>query len=122
MAKVRSPIELGRTGEELALKYLQRKKYRILSQRFRFMRGEIDIIAEKDNTLVFIEVKTRRNTKFGFPEEAVTQKKQKQIRRIAQGYLARYNKQDAACRFDVLSVLVSENNKIKIDHFVNAFE
>lgn len=122
MPKVRSPIELGKDGEDFALKYLLKKKYRILTQRYRFMRGELDIIAEKNNEIIFIEVKTRRNLKFGSPEEAVTATKQKQIRRIAQGYLTQHNILDTACRFDVISVLIYKNGKFRLEHIKNAFE
>jgi len=116
-----SAYDFGKSGEEIALKYLKNKKYRIVAKSFRFFRGEIDIIAYDQNTLVFIEVKTRKNKKFGLPEESVTPLKQRQIRRIAQGFLAKNNLYDIECRFDVLSLLFNEKDDCEINHIQNAF-
>ena len=73
----------GREGERIAVDYLTEKGYRILRRNYRFGRGEIDIIAQDGTELVFVEVKTRRTSAFGEPEEAVTPKKQSQIRTVA---------------------------------------
>jgi len=112
---------LGKSGERAALRYLKNKKYKILAQNFRLFRGEIDIIALDKNTLVFVEVKTRKSTDFGLPEESVTPSKQRQIKRIAQGFLMRNNLQDAECRFDVISILFDQNQGYRIRHIQNAF-
>lgn len=116
-----TPHGLGRSGEEAALDYLKKKKYRIIERGFRLFRGEIDIIAYDCKTLVFIEVKTRKSKDYGPPEESVTPSKQKQIRRIAQGFLIRNNIQDVECRFDVLSLLLTEKGDYEIQHILNAF-
>lgn len=113
--------DLGKAGEEIALKFLKRKKYRIAARGFRLFRGEIDVIALDKKTLVFIEVKTRTSTKFGLPEEAVSPSKQKQIRKIAQGYLAFHDLQDTECRFDVLSVVFDGAKGFSVNHIKNAF-
>ncbi len=117
-----SSLELGRSGEEYALRYLAKKKYKIAEKSFHFSRGEIDIVAYDGKTLVFIEVKTRSGQSHGTPEEAVMPSKQQQIRKIAQAYLTMNKLEGIPCRFDVLSLEHDENKGFKIKHFVNAFE
>ena len=112
---------LGKSGEEAAVRYLKSKKFRIIERNFRFLRGEIDIIAYERKTLVFIEVKARKSKEFGPPEEAVTPSKQRQIKRVAQGFLTQNNLQDIECRFDVLSLSFNEKNGYQIHHLKDAF-
>ncbi len=116
-----TPYNLGRYGEEIALKYLKKKKYNIVKRGFRLFRGEIDIIAYDRKILVFIEVKTRRSKAFGLPEESVTISKQKQIKKVAQGFLAFNNLQDVECRFDVISLTFSKDKSYLISHIKDAF-
>ena len=116
-----SPYELGKRGEEIAQKYLRRKKYKIITKRFRLHRGEIDVIASDRGTLVFIEVKTRSPGALGLPEESVNAKKQHQIRKIAEAYLALNKIEDVACRFDVISLVFDERGTYSISHIKNAF-
>jgi putative endonuclease len=111
----------GKSSEEAAVRYLKNKKFRIIERNFRFLKGEIDIIAYERKTLVFIEVKARKSKEFGSPEEAVTPSKQRQIKRVAQGFLARNSLQDAECRFDVLSLSFNEKDGYQINHFKDAF-
>jgi putative endonuclease len=113
--------KLGRSGEEAAVAYLKKKKFKVVCQRFRFHKGEIDIIARDGDTLVFIEVKTRRSRAFGPPEEAVTSVKQDQIRRLAEAYLAVNSLADVPCRFDVLSLVRDEEEGFRVRHIKNAF-
>ncbi len=114
--------DLGRSGEEIAIAYLRKKKFRVVCRGFRFHKGEIDIIArDRDNTLVFIEVKTRRSRDFGRPEEAVTAPKQNQVRRLAEAYLALHNLVDIPCRFDVLSLVWDEKSGPFVRHIRDAF-
>ena len=117
----RSNQALGLAGEEIACAYLRQKKYDILTRRFRMFRGEIDIIARDGATLVFVEVKTRADESFGRPEESVTPGKQRQIRRIAQGYLVENPLGDVGCRFDVISILFRGADDYRLEHFVDAF-
>lgn len=121
MPETITPFELGKIGEKRALKYLKKKKFRIIKQGFHLYKGEIDIIAYDGDTLVFVEVKTRRNYKYGRPEEAVTPYKQLQIRKIAQAFLTKNHIKDIKCRFDVLALLCDRNKKFKIEHFIDAF-
>ncbi|MGB8951075.1 MAG: YraN family protein [Candidatus Aminicenantales bacterium] len=116
-----SDRRLGISGEEAAARYLEKKRYRIISRSYRMLRGEIDIIAYDRKTLVFVEVKTRKSKSFGPPEESVTTAKQRQIKKIALGYLSRNRLQNMPCRFDVLSVLFSEEEGFIIRHIQNAF-
>ncbi len=113
--------DLGRSGEEAAIKYLQRKKFKILERGFRFHKGEIDIIARDGETVVFIEVKSRRKWEHGLPEESVTPAKQRQIRRIAEAYLALKNPGDVPCRFDVVSLYFEPETGYQIRHIPDAF-
>lgn len=119
---MREAHALGRSGEDVAAAYLKRKKFRVLERGFRFHKGEIDIIArDRDDTLVFIEVKARRGRDFGRPEEAVTPLKQSQLRRLAKAYLALNGLTECPCRFDVLAVAWDENNAPCIRHLRDAF-
>lgn len=119
--KLLSPYELGKLGEEFALKYFKKSKYEIVETGYRLYRGEIDIIAYDKNTLVFIEVKTRQDLIFGPPEEAVTPKKQAQIRKIAEAYLAKQQLDEIPCRFDVLALLYDTDTGFQFKHFRDAF-
>ncbi|MDW7760999.1 MAG: YraN family protein [Acidobacteriota bacterium] len=116
-----SRLELGRAGEDAAVRHLEQSGYQILTRGFRMFRGEIDIIARDGETLVFVEVKTRTSEDFGRPEDAVTRSKQAQIRKIAQGYLIRVNPGDVPCRFDVLAVERSPDGDWIFRHYQNAF-
>lgn len=115
------PYDLGKAGEEVALKYLKRKKFKIIKKGFRLYKGEIDVIAYDRKTLVFIEVKTRRSRSFGLPEESVTTAKQRQIKKIAQGFMAFNNLENVECRFDVISLIFNKRNGYFIRHFKDAF-
>jgi len=112
---------LGKSGENIALNYLKDNKYKIIARSYRLFRGEIDIVASDQKTLVFVEVKTRKSTDYGFPEESVTPSKQRQIKKIAQGFLAKNNLQDVECRFDVISLSFDEKEGFSIRHIKNAF-
>lgn len=109
--------EIGRRYEGYAASYLADRGYRILEQNFHCRQGEIDLIAQDGRYLVFIEVKYRRNKKYGEPTEAVDWKKQQRIRRTAKYYLHRRGySEETPCRFDVVGI-ASE----KISVIQNAF-
>ncbi|WP_130806940.1 YraN family protein [Senegalia massiliensis] len=108
----------GNIGEEKAIKYLINKNYKILEKNFTTKIGEIDIIAKDNDIVVFIEVKSRLNSKYGSPYEAVNFKKQRKIINTAKLY-SKYNKlYDTQFRFDILEYYINEN---KINHIINAF-
>jgi len=114
-------LALGRWGEEQAVRFLRRKGLKIVARNLRTPVGEIDIIARHKKTLVFVEVKTRRNLAFGAPQEAVGPTKQRQIRRTAQWYLADQGTPTAPARFDVVAVVAGPGEPV-IEHIVNAFD
>ncbi len=115
-------ISLGKQGEDLATEFLQKKGLTIIIRNYRQKFGEIDIIARDQETLVFIEVKTRKSLLFGQPFEAVNKKKQAQISMLALDYMTRNKLSDQAARFDVISIVMDTPNAPKIEHLVNCFE
>ena len=118
--------ELGDAGENFATAYLQSKNYDILARNFRFGRNaEIDIIAAINDTIVFVEVKTRSSEKFGTPAEAVTLRKQQKIITAAKNYLQKNSLFEKSCRFDVVEVFANNHQNFtnwKCNHIENAFE
>ncbi len=118
---MQTPFDLGRLGEKIALHFLKDNKYKVIARSYRLFRGEIDIIAYDKKTLVFVEVKARRSTNYGLPEESVMSSKQQQIRKVAQGFLVKNNLQDVECRFDVISLSFDEKEEYSIRHIKNAF-
>lgn len=113
---------LGRKGEEAAAKFLQENKYKILTRNYKTKLGEIDIIAQDKDTLIFIEVKARHTDRFGLPCEAVSRPKQRQISKAALSFLKENNLLNKKARFDVVSVLYSPDGATRIDLTKNAFE
>ena len=111
--------ELGKQGEEAAIRYLESKEYVIRHSNWRRGHLELDIVAAKDNILVIVEVKTRTNDLFAQPEDAVTITKIKRLVRAADAYIKFYQI-DADVRFDILT-LTGTNNNFKIDHMEEAF-
>lgn len=117
--------ELGSLGEDITAEYLKSDGYKIIERNFRCRVGEIDIIASKNDTLAFIEVKSRRSLIFGLPQEAVNYKKINYIKRVASYYLTskmRMKKMysDYCFRFDVVEVcFVTQNHEI--NHIKDAF-
>lgn len=97
--------QTGTRYEDLAAAFLESEGYRILERNYRDRLGEIDIIAKDGDYLVFVEVKYRRDTKKGYPEEAVSTKKQQRIRHTALWYLYRHGySEETPCRFDAVSI------------------
>ena len=110
--------DVGRAGEETAAKYLQSIGATILARNYTVRGGEIDLIAEKDGIVCFVEVKLRNNTAFGRGAEAVTREKQRRISRAALRFLAEKGWQDRVCRFDVVEICLPEG----IRYLSRAFE
>jgi putative endonuclease len=120
IGELRAQIPLGRRGERAAEKYLRRSGYRIVARNFRAAGAEIDLVAMDGETLVFVEVKTRRSRDAGAPEEAVDERKQAQIRRAAEMFATRYRAEDVTMRFDIVAVDAS-GKRLEIEHLRNAF-
>ena len=96
-------IEKGKAGEDLAARFLLEKGYQILARNYRFKRSEIDLIAQKDNCLVFVEVKWRSTDAFGYPEEFVNEKKAAKILEGADQYIYEAN-WNGNIRFDIVAI------------------
>lgn len=96
--------DVGKLGEELAAEELRRRGYAILARRYRTRFGEIDIVAQDEGTLVFVEVKARRSDRFGSAAESVTDWKQRRIAAMALDYLSWVGRLDDPCRFDVVAI------------------
>lgn len=111
--------ELGKKGEQLAIQYLLKNGYTILEKNYRYQKAEVDIIAQKDNTLATIEVKTRSSNYFGNPEEFVNSKKIKLLVKAMDFYVVEHDL-DVEVRFDIIAILQIEN-KHKIEHIEDAF-
>jgi len=105
----------------LAVDLLRENGYKIIARNYKTRLGEIDIIAREKDTVCFIEVKARRSDKFGFPQEAVLRTKQRQISKVALGFLKDKNLLDRKARFDVVSVIFV-GDEPKLDLIKNAFE
>ncbi|WP_378955640.1 YraN family protein [Pelosinus sp. sgz500959] len=114
-------IEVGNLGEQAAADYLHQSGYEVLTRKYRTKIGEIDIIAKLKDTVVFVEVKTRRSTRCGFPAEAVTYRKQQKIMNTAMYYLSYTDQTQLYCRFDVIEVFLSDRTMIKYNHIIDAF-
>ena len=109
--------EIGRLGEQLAVDYLLKHSYVILEQNWRIGRLEIDIIVQKNDVLIFVEVKTLTNS--DYPEQAVHLQKQKLIVAAAEQYLEKNNWINSI-RFDIIAINIS-NNKHNVHHIIDAF-
>jgi putative endonuclease len=112
---------IGEIGEEIAVQYLAKKGYIILEKNLKVNFGEIDIIAEKNNCICFVEVKSRKTMKYGLPEEAITQLKKKRIIKVAQFYIKKKHIRNKLFRFDVISINFEKIISGKIRHIKNAF-
>ena len=97
-------IELGRQGETLACRELERLGYAIVARGYRTRAGELDVVASDAGTVVFVEVKTRLDHSFGDPIEAVTLEKQRRVVAMATDYVTRHELEESPCRFDVVTV------------------
>jgi len=111
----------GKEAEQIACSFLIQKDFSIIEQNYRTKFGEIDIIANHENYLVFIEVKARHSTRKGIPKEAVNFSKQKKIINTANYYLKQKGILNTKVRFDVVSIL-SLNNKLEFELIQNAFQ
>ena len=117
----KSRIKLGQIGEKLAHTELTRMGYKIVAQNYRCRIGEIDIIAEDEETLVFIEIKTRNNTETSVAKEAVNIRKQRRIAKVALTYMKNNDCMDKRVRFDVVAISLKERES-HMEIIKNAFE
>ncbi len=112
----------GIKGEEEAARFLTRSGYAILDRNVRTRAGEIDLVAKEGKTLVFVEVKTRRELEGDPPQAAVHTRKQNRLAKLAHGYLKLKRIRHTPCRFDVVAVIINDEGGVKaIRHIPNAF-
>jgi putative endonuclease len=104
---------LGRTGERLAAEALMKKGYHILERNFRCRHGEIDLVAEDEQDLIFVEVKARRGTSYGLPEDALTLYKRRKLQEVASYYLDLHSCSDRSWRIDVVAIQFSGGGKLE---------
>jgi len=110
----------GELGERIAERWLRRQGWRVVQRRFRNGHRDIDLVAERDGVVAFVEVKARRGDRFGDPVEAVNWKKQRELGRSARVWIDRHGRAPEAYRFDVIGILVA-GERVRIRHIENAF-
>lgn len=113
--------DFGNESEKLAAEYLEQKGYHILERNYRFHSAEIDIIAEKNSSVVIVEVKARSTDAFMLPQEAVNKRKIKLIIKATNYFLSTTNIQKEV-RFDIISILKKGDNNLEIQHIKDAFQ
>jgi putative endonuclease len=111
--------ELGKEGEKIAINYLLKNEYRIVEKNYRFLKAEVDIIVQKENTLIAVEVKTRSTDYFGDPQDFINQKKIKLLVSAMDNYVVERNL-DVEVRFDIIAI-IKEKCVFQIEHLKDAF-
>ncbi len=111
--------ELGKKGEQLAVDFLLKKNYDIIERNYRFDKAEVDIIAQKNDILAIVEVKTRSTADFGNPQDFVKPKQIKNLVKAVDEYVT-VNELDVEVRFDIIAI-VRENKGFIIEHLEDAF-
>ena len=111
--------ELGKKGEQLAVEFLIKHDYKILEKNYRYLKAEVDIIAQIGETLVAVEVKTRSSDYFGDPQDFITPKKIKLLVSAIDYYVVQRDL-DVEVRFDIIAIL-HQNNKFTLEHLEDAF-
>jgi putative endonuclease len=116
-------IRLGKWGEGVAGRFLQEKGYRLLDANYRCRWGEVDIVAQEGDELVFVEVRTRRGTQFGTPEESVTAAKARRLIATAQDYLQQHGQEKSEWRIDLIAIRLDGDRRVQdIAHLRHAVE
>ena len=112
--------DLGRRGEEIAKDYLENLGYRILKMNWKYGRAEVDVIAEQNGVIIFVEVKTRTSTDYGQPEDFVSRKKELQLEFASTAFIEMKNHQ-GEIRFDIIAIVFENRDLYKINHIEDAF-
>jgi putative endonuclease len=111
---------LGKYGEDVAANFLLDRGYSILERNWRCEFGEIDLIAQHKNSLIFVEVKTRSGNGFGHPFEAITKSKVSRMRKLAASWLESHDCNESSLRLDAIAVLV-QNGKVAVEHLKQVY-
>lgn len=115
--------EIGARGEALAEQHLLAGGYAIRHKNWRSGHGELDIVAEREGVIVFVEVRARTSHAFGAPEETLTPRKKAKLMETAQAYLREFDLDDALCRVDVIAIDLDHHMRVvRLAHFTNALE
>jgi putative endonuclease len=114
-------LDLGKEGELLALRRLEELGYRCIARNYRCALGEVDLVARDGDTLVFVEIKTRKGKGLGYAKQAVTERKKRQISKVALAYMKENHCCDVRSRFDVVAVRTGWGHE-EIEVVKNAFE
>lgn len=115
--------QIGEWGEAVALRHLESKGYRIRVRNWRTPEGEVDIVAQDGDTIVFVEVKARTTRDFGWPEESITAAKRRRLQRAAWAYLQAHEMVDAMWRIDVIAIDRSSSGTVeRLEHYVSAVD
>jgi putative endonuclease len=117
----RERLEFGKEGEDLALKKVESLGYQCIARNYRCSLGELDLVARDGETLVFIEIKTRRGKSLDYAKEAVHARKQRQMSKVALAYMKKTGCEDAKARFDVV-VIHQKGTDREIEVIRNAFD
>ena len=112
----------GKLGEKIARNYLIGKGYQILDTNYHTHQGEIDLICRLNNILVFVEVKTRTNQAFGYPEQAITNQKQQRLAKAAQDFLQNHPASYREIRVDAINIIFTTQDLAKISHLKNILQ
>jgi len=113
--------KLGRWGEEMAANHLESQGYKVLERNWRCNRGEIDLIVQAGDVLVFVEVKTRQGRDYGMPEEAITKAKARRLLELGQRFLLERELEDIEWRVDLVAVELDQHGKLeRCEHIPNA--
>ncbi len=114
-------LQTGRRGEEIALEFLRRQGYQLLHKNYRCSLGEIDLVTRDGNNTVFVEVRSRSSTAFGWPQESVTRPKQERLRRLALYYLQQTGTR-GQIRFDVIAIMFNRAGELEqMEHIKGAW-
>ncbi|OGY44549.1 MAG: hypothetical protein A3J62_01105 [Candidatus Buchananbacteria bacterium RIFCSPHIGHO2_02_FULL_38_8] len=114
--------KIGKSGERIAKWYFKNRGYQILETNYHTRQGEIDIICKKDMELVFVEVKTRTSTSFGYPEQAINEQKQKHLAEAIEKFVSEYQGQIELIRIDAICIQLNSHGKASIKHFENIIQ
>ena len=113
--------KLGEKGEKLAEKFLRRKGFRVRARGYRCRWGEIDLIAQHKDSIVFIEVRTQSSDRFGSAYDALTSAKKLHVRRAAKHYLQKYRLTDKPYRYDFIQIVINKTDPPQIEHIEDVF-
>ena len=113
--------QFGELGERIAARWLEKTGWKILARRYRSGRRDIDVVAERDGLIAFVEVKARTGAEFGSPVEAVHRRKQRELTKSAQTWIDRHGRSGESYRFDVMGVLLKEK-RVFVRHVPGAFQ